>query len=85
MDTAKIQSPVIWPYSLLLISALLCEVFLKAVPGKYDNIPNSKALIWPSLNLELIHASLDSELTWGPPVAEPLVCRRNSILSNRLE
>lgn len=43
MDIAKIWSPVIWPRSLLLTSAPLCEVFLKAVPVKQDNMPNS---IW---------------------------------------
>ena len=83
MFIAKSQFPVIWLYSLPLISILPFEVLLKAVLGRY-NIPNSMVQTWiSSSNLELIHGNLDvGDKAGGPPsVAESLGCCRNNILT----
>lgn len=84
MFITKIQFPVVWLYSLPLISVLPCEGFLKAVLGRYNNIPNSMVQTWvSSSNLDLIHGNLDiGGKAGGPPsVAESLGCCRNNILT----
>lgn len=69
MFIAKIQFPVIWLYSLHLISVLPCEGSLKAVLGRCNNIPNSMVQTWvSSSNLDLIHGNLDiGGKAGGPP------------------